>query len=173
MQTSRLQLRGLPMIVAAYAVAPLVAVSVAWLAWYGPFASPLNSAWPIGKTGAWQLMMLAGTPICLAIELVVATPLLFGFSRWRWGWLNGWSACAIGFLLAFLPVFAVDAAAPAAGNVVNGVVFAANGARTLAGWISLASGDAPWGLAGLAVAVVFRLLAVRTVAAAPSAGDNS
>lgn len=168
MGTSRLQLRGLPMIVAAYLAAPPVAVSLAWLAWYGPFADPLNSAWPIGKGGAWQLMMLVGVPICLVAELVIATPLLLGFSRWRWRWLNGWSACITGVLLAFLPVFAFDAVAPAIGNVVGGVVFAAHGVRTLAGWTNMVRGDAPWGLAGLAVALVFRLLAVRTVAVEPA-----
>ncbi|HEX4197540.1 MAG TPA: hypothetical protein VHZ26_08860 [Caulobacteraceae bacterium] len=164
MGTSRLQLRGARMIAAAYLAAPLVAVSAAWLVWYGPFAAPASSAWPIGKGGAWQLMLLVGAPACLAVELVVATPLLLGFSRWRWAWLNGWSACALGFMLAFLPVFALDAAAPAAGDVVDGVVLAAHGARTLAGWISLVNADLPWGLAGLATALVFRLVAVRTAA---------
>jgi hypothetical protein len=146
------------MVVAAYLVAPLVAVSGLWLAWYGPWAAP--AGWPFGGQ-AWALLFLAGVPGCLIAELVFATPLLIGFSRWRWWWLNGWTACALGLLLAFLPVFAVDALAPANGDVVNGVVLAEHGARTAAGWLSLVRADAPWALAGLAIALTFRLIAVR------------
>jgi hypothetical protein len=161
MPKSRLQLRALPMIVAAYLVAPLVAVSGLWLVWYGPFAARTSVAWPQGGQ-AWTLLFLGGVPLCLVAELIVATPLLVGFSRRRWWWLNGWTACGLGALLAFLPVFAFDAAAPADGDVVSGVVLAANGVRTGAGWISLLLADAPWALAGVTTALTFRLIAVRT-----------
>ena len=161
MPKSRLQLRALPMIVAAYLVAPLVAVSGLWLVWYGPWAVPTGVAWPQGGQ-AWALLFVGGVPVCLIAELVFATPLLVGFSRRRWWWLNGWTACGMGFLIAFLPVFAFDAAAPADGDVVNGVVLAAHGVRTAPGWISLLQADAPWGLAGWLTALTFRLIAVRT-----------
>ncbi len=147
------------MIVAAYLVAPLVAVGALWLAWYGPWAAP--AGWPFGGQ-ALALLVLVGVPACLIAELVCATPLLIGFSRWRWRWLNGWTACALGLLGAFLPVFALDALAPADGDVVNGVVLAEHGVRTAAGWLSLLKADAPWALAGLAIALTFRLIAVRT-----------
>ena len=161
MPKSRLQLRARPMIVAAYLVAPVVAVSELWLVWYGPWAVPSGVAWPQGLQ-AWGLLFVGGVPVCLIAELAIATPLLLGFSRFGWWWLNGWTACGLGFLLAFLPVFAFDAAAPANGDVVNGVVFAAHGVRTGAGWISLMQADAPWGFAGLTTALIFRLIAVRT-----------
>jgi hypothetical protein len=147
--------------VAAYFVAPLAAVSGLWLVWYGPWAAPTGVVWPLGGQ-AWELLFIGGVPICLIAELIFATPLLVGFSRHRWWWLNGWTACGLGFLIAFLPIFAFDAAAPAVGDVVNGVVLAAHGVRTGAGWISLVEADAPWGLAGFTTALTFRLIAVRT-----------
>jgi predicted lysophospholipase L1 biosynthesis ABC-type transport system permease subunit len=30
------------------------------------------------------------------VEAVVIVPILLGFQRYRWGWLNGWTAAAIG-----------------------------------------------------------------------------
>jgi hypothetical protein len=161
MPKSRLQLRALPMIAAAYLVAPLVTVSGLWLVWYGPWATKTGVAWPQGGQ-AWVLLFLGGVPVCLLAELIFATPLLVGFSRRRWGWLNGWTACGLGSLIAFVPVFGFDAAAPAAGDVVNGVVLSAYGVWTAAGWISLLQLDAPWGLAGFTTALTFRLIAVRT-----------
>ena len=160
---SRLQLRALPMIVAAYVVAPLVTVSGLWLVWYGPWAAPTGMVWPQGGQ-AWGVLLFGGVPVCLLAELVFATPLLVGFSRRHWWWLNGWTACALGFLIAFLPVFVFDAATPAIGDTENGVVLAAQGVRTAAGWISLLWADAPWGLAGFTTALTFRLIAVRTIA---------
>ena len=127
----------------------------------GSWVVPTGVAWPQGGQ-AWALLFVGGVPVCLIAELVFATPLLVGFSRRRWWWLNGWTACGMGFLIAFLPVFAFDAAAPADGDVVNGVVLAAHGVRTAPGWISLLQADAPWGLAGWLTALTFRLIAVRT-----------
>ena len=95
-----------------------------------------------------------GVLVCLIAEFLFATPLLVGFSRYRWWWLNGWTACSIGFLIAFLPVFGFDAS-PASGEVVDGVVVGGGG------WISLLRGAAPWGLAGFVMALTFRLIAVR------------
>jgi hypothetical protein len=151
MPKSRLQLRALPFIVLAYLVAPLVTLSGLWVVWYGPWAPPGMAG--LGGGEGWAVLYPAGVPACLIAELIFATPLLVGFSRYRWWWLNGWTACGIGFLVAFLPVVAFDAS-PAGGYVVNGVV--------VGGWISLLQGDAPWGLAGFTTALTFRLIAVRT-----------
>lgn len=157
MRKSRLQLRPLPVVVAAYLVAPLVTVSALWLVWYGPWAPPTG----MGAYG-WAALLYGGVPVCLVAELLFATPLLVGFSRWRWAWLNGWTACALGFLVAFLPIFALDTAGPAYGGDVGGAVLAVDGVRTAAGWISVLWSDAPWGLAGLLTALTFRLIAVGT-----------
>ncbi len=153
MPKSRLQLRALPFIVLAYLVAPLVTVGALWLVWYGPWAPPGMAG--LGGGEAWTMLWPAGVPVCLIAEIIFVTPLLVGFSRYRWRWLNGWTACGIGFLVAFLPVFAFDAS-PAGGEVVDGVVVGGGG------WISLLLGAAPWGLAGFTTALMFRLIAVRT-----------
>ncbi len=157
MPKSRLQLRPLSVIAVAYLVAPLVSVSALWLVWYGPWTVPT------GMSGyGWAALLFGGIPVCLIAELIFATPLLLGFSRFRWWWLNGWTACGLGFLIAFLPVVAFDAAAPANPGDLGGVVLAVNGGRTAAGWISLLWLDAPWGLAGFTTALTFRLIAVKT-----------
>ena len=93
MPERRLQLRALPMIVVAYLVAPLVTVSALWLVWYGPWASPGMAG--LGGGEAWTMLWPAGVLVCLIAELLFATPLLVGFSRYRWWWLNGWTACGI------------------------------------------------------------------------------
>ena len=109
----------------------------------------------LGGGEAWTVLWPAGVPVCLIAEIIFVTPLLVGFSRYRWRWLNGWTACGIGFLVAFLPVFAFDAS-PAGGEVVDGVVVGGGG------WISLLLGAAPGGSQASRTALMFRLIAVRT-----------
>src|ERR1700722_7202804 len=48
-------------------------------------------------------LWIAGGIVCLVFELLFITPLLIGFHRHRWRWLNGWTGAAIGFALAFAP----------------------------------------------------------------------
>jgi hypothetical protein len=92
-------------------------------------------------------LLIFGGLVCLLVELVVVTPLLIGFHRYRWRWLNGWTGAAIGFWLAFLPTLLVVAFAPARGSH--------------AGLIGPIIASAAVGLVGLTAAGVFRLLAVR------------
>jgi hypothetical protein len=91
-------------------------------------------------------LLIFGGLVCLLVELVVVTPLLIGFHRHRWRWLNGWTGAAIGFGLAFLPTLLVVAFAPARGGHT--------------GWIGPIIASAAVGLVGLTAAGVFRLLAV-------------
>jgi hypothetical protein len=92
-------------------------------------------------------LLIFGGLVCLVVELVVVTPLLVGFHRYRWRWLNGWTGAAIGFGLAFLPTLLIVAFAPARGGH--------------AGWIGPIIASAAVGMVGLTAAGVFRLLAVR------------
>ena len=48
---SRLELRPLPMIVAAYLVAPLVAISGLWLVWQGPWRRPASPGCKVVRAG--------------------------------------------------------------------------------------------------------------------------
>ena len=94
-------------------------------------------------------LLIFGGLICLVVELVVVTPLLMAFSRYRWRWLNGWSGAAIGFALAFAPALLVVELAPRPPE---------------AGWIETLLACAAVGVIGLVAAGVFRLLAVRRAA---------
>ena len=95
-------------------------------------------------------LLIIGGLICLIVELVFVTPLLVGFHRWRWRWLNGWTAALIGFALAFTPALLLVAFAPMRGP--------------RPGWIETVIACAAVGVVGLVAAGVFRLLAVRTAA---------
>jgi hypothetical protein len=83
--------------------------------------------------------------MCLAVEAIVVAPMLFGFQRYRWGWLNGPSGAAIGFGLGFAFWFIA--------SVVSG--------QDDGGSAKLAAESINPGVVGLITAVVFRLIAVR------------
>jgi len=116
-------------------------------------------------------MIVLGGAACLAVELVVVTPLLLGYRRYRWKWLNGWSAVAIAITLGALCSLGwafVDAARPVPGYSdwgQNGVAHFINGVRTAAGWQVWRDGLAPdaigCGMVGGIAALVFRFVAVR------------
>jgi hypothetical protein len=97
-------------------------------------------------------LLIFGGLVCLVVELLVITPLLIGFHRYRWRWLNGWTGALIGFALAFAPTLFVVALAPSP----------AGHARP--GWPATVLAGAVVGVVGLTAAAVFRLLAVRTTA---------
>jgi hypothetical protein len=146
-----LQLRSLPIIAFAYVVAPLVALTILSLGvslsflMAGRLTNPLG-----GVAGEWLGVVGTGFPLCLLVELIIVTPMLIAFRRYRWKWLIGWSACVSGFLTG--AIFCV---------VVVGMVF---------GW-DQSIGSAPLalvaGFVGLTIALIFRLIAVRTVAVTP------
>ena len=93
-------------------------------------------------------LLIFGGLVCLIVELVVVTPLLVGFHRYRWRWLNGWTAALIGFALAFTPALLLVAFAPRQGP--------------RPGLIETIIACATVGVVGLVAAGVFRLLAVQT-----------
>ncbi len=93
-------------------------------------------------------LLIFGGLVCLVVELVIVTPLLVGFHRYRWGWLNGWTGALIGFVLAFGPTLLL-------------VVLAPTASAHRAGWMATIAACAAVGLVGLIAAGVFRLLAVR------------
>jgi hypothetical protein len=93
-------------------------------------------------------LLIFGGLVCLVVELVVVTPLLVGFHRYRWGWLNGWTGALIGFASAFLPALLLVVLAPTPG-------------AHRAGWIETVIACAAVGVVGLTAAGVFRLLAVQ------------
>jgi hypothetical protein len=117
-------------------------------------------------------MTIIGGAICLAVELVVVTPLLLAYRRYRWTWLNGWSGAALAFMVGAIcslgwAVF--DANRSYAGYSEwgpNDVALFLNGVRTEAGWgvwrAQLVPSAVAAGMVGAIAALVFRLVAIRT-----------
>jgi hypothetical protein len=158
MSKSRLELRAPPWIILAYFVAPFCGPN----AWLGVGLAFDHTAGV--NVEDWLVVMAVGGAACLLAELFVVTPILVGFHVYRWPWLNGWTAAAIGFLLAagawvfvgyLLPTD--DPGPPPDGWQVLGL--------TLPGWtqalVTRAATTAWSGLIGLVGAVTFRLIAVK------------
>lgn len=123
----------------AYIVAPLAGMTVLWTS-----ITVLDLCRSGFDAIVRDLLVLIwifplGTIVCGLAELVLVTPVLFGFSRYRWKWLNGWTAALLGFLAGSVPI----------------MIFA--GANAEAAVNSLFTG-----LVGLTVAMVFRLMAITT-----------
>jgi hypothetical protein len=153
---SRLRLRRPADIALAFVLAPTAGLTVLWVLMLagGVLFFPAGFAHIARLSLAffYIYLLIFGGLVCLVVELVVVTPLLVGFHRYRWRWLNGWTGALIGFVLAFLPTLLVVALAPSRGG---------HGARP--GWIATTFACAVVGLVGVSAAGVFRLLGVRTV----------
>jgi hypothetical protein len=166
-----LELRPLPRVVAGYVLGPVVGLSALWFVAILP-SSPFPSALMI-----WALMIALGGLVCFVVELAVVTPLLLGYRRYRWKWLNGWSAVVIAFALGALfslgwEVFDATHHCPGCSDWgPNSVAYELNGVTTAAGWRvwrdGLAPGAVGFGMVGGISALVFRLIAIR---ASDSAG---
>jgi hypothetical protein len=151
---SPLRLRRPADIAWAYVLGPTAGLTVLWVLLLAD--SILDPAHGLAHVARMSLafffiyLLIIGGLVCLVVELVVVTPLLVGFHRYRWRWLNGWSAALIGFALAFTPALLLVVLAPG------------HGPRP--GWIETIIACAAVGVVGLVAAGVFRLLAVRTAA---------
>jgi hypothetical protein len=151
-----LELRPWPYIVVGYVLAPFAGLTVIFLSWLA------RVPW-IGwgeEPGMWLVVIAAGEVAGIVIELVLVTPLLIGFNRYRWRWLSGQAGvlfgAAVGIALALLlepPAVWIDD---------NG------GNRPIAILHYLAVVVLPFGAAWATWALVFRLTAMR-VAPPPEA----
>lgn len=174
-RASKLKLRRPADIALAFVLGPTAGLTVFFvLILAAGAADPSNGLRSVARMSLaffYIYMLIFGGLVCLAVELVFITPLLVGFHRWRWRWLNGWTGAAIGFALAFLPtLFIVASATPPHQNEVDwGLTTVAGGHRTAAGWVLAIAGCAAVGLVGLTAASVFRLLAVRRAESAEDA----
>jgi len=140
---SQLELRSLSMIIFGLLLGPIVGLSYLWLV---QIVLPGSAAAdPSRAVAAWLLYIVLGGAMCLAVEAIVVAPILLGFRRYRWGWLNGASGAAIGFGLGFAFWFVA--------SLISG--------QDEGGWAKLAARSLNPGAVGLIAAVVFRLIAVR------------
>jgi hypothetical protein len=63
----------------------------------GAVGEPFSTASFRAGSAETVFVVTSAAIVCLAIELLVVTPLLVGFARYRWRWLNGWTGAALGF----------------------------------------------------------------------------
>ncbi|HEY3888416.1 MAG TPA: hypothetical protein VGL73_07575 [Caulobacteraceae bacterium] len=141
MTKSRLELRSVPMIGLAFVVGPLVGLTCFWAIEVVVPGVVLSD--PSRALAYWIAYVGLGGAICLAVEIVVVVPILLGFQRYRWGWLNGWTAALIG---------------AAVGAIFWTVALILT---TPAPPMKLLTEAFDPGMVGLIAAVVFRLIAVR------------
>jgi hypothetical protein len=144
-----LELRPLPYIAAGYVLGPIGGLTALWLLWIASMVAGRLHPWDHALM-MWLYMIVVGGAICLAVELVAVTPLLIGFSRYRWRWINGWTAVVIGFL-----------AGAAIGSPPLYWAFTMLGAQFSAGTAFVF--PLMLGMVGAVAALVFRLIAVRAV----------
>jgi hypothetical protein len=158
-----LELRSFPFVLLAYLAAPLVALSVYSVTLIAPaILAPNFSA--TQALGIWLLVVLYGSAFALVVEVVIVTPLLLAWRHFRWAWLNGWSGGLIGFLTAAVPflMFEGRPPSPGEGSSAGGIDFVVDGHRTLAGWQHVVTDAFSIGCVGIAAAIVFRFVAVRS-----------
>ena len=127
-------------------------------------------------------MIAFGGLACIAVELLIVTPILYGYQRYRWWWLNGSTAVAIAFAigascsLTWDILGAMHYAPDYSEWGQGGVAYIINGARTEAGWLAwweaLAPHAAGAGMVGGIAALVFRALAIRATPAGKPALDS-
>lgn len=111
---------------AAYILGPLVSLTFVWV------VITIYDAQQPNWTVSQDLMLLPriflfGGAICLAAEVIVVTPILLAFRRYRWRWINGWSALLIGFLTGaavfLLGLYLSRSTATWSGSVYRAVLF--------------------------------------------------
>jgi hypothetical protein len=102
MRNSRLKFRSEGSLAAAYLVAPVAGAATAWVVLA---IAPLDGAL-LRSLFLLPWVMIFGTLVIAIAELILVTPFVWAFKTYRWGWLNGWSACliasAVGASLGFM-----------------------------------------------------------------------
>ena len=163
MPSSKLELRSSRTVAIAY----VVAAGVAGL-FFGletliqtrsdPAAMALNSDYTFEDVLVSAILAAA---VCLFIEISVITPLLLGFKKYNWSWLNGFTGSLLGFSLAGGPALLIGLMHNADGTSEL-IGYYAGGHLTSMGWHHAIS-NALWiGPVGMVCAIVFRIVAVRS-----------
>jgi hypothetical protein len=162
MQTYRLELRSPPVVVAAYLLAAIAGGLMFELEFR--ILDVMQVGTPIqaihrSLQSAVETVLLTGVPL-LAIEIVALTPILIGFARRRWRWLNGWTGVLMGALLGAVPSF-LFFLRPNADGTSESLGLYQNGGLTLAGWAHAGNNAILFGAVGATAALIFRVVAVR------------
>jgi hypothetical protein len=96
-------------------------------------------------------IFMVGGFLCALVEIIIILPLVAGFSKYQWRWLNGWSASAIGFFLSAFPWLTFSGWHILSGSPAHSA------------WLEAILQSMACGLVGLVGAIVFRMIAVRAV----------
>lgn len=165
MTAAQLEIKSGVTVALAYLVAPLPALTGVWLVLFLLPHPPASIADLFRQFGIWLDILIIGDAICVAVEIVCVTPILFAFKRYRWRWLNNWSVAAFGFGIGFaLSVLVLSLPRPGSyESGARGVKYVIDGVRTPVGWLVATEIAFQNGVLGLVTAIVFRLIAVRSV----------
>jgi hypothetical protein len=149
MKADHLELRSLWRVVAALVVAPPIVALASCLL--------VNAATLPFRTGAERptLRMLLspawstflGSIIGYGAELIFAVPLLIGLKLFRWRWLNAWTMALLGFAIAT--------------GRWSGAFLKYGAGAALFGWPVTTVMAIAGGLAGIAIALLIRFLALK------------
>jgi hypothetical protein len=127
-------------VLGAYLVAPFAGAVILWS------CLTANDLWRYGSSALARdflfllWILIYGTIACGIAELLFVIPFLFGFHRYRWKWLNGWTAALLGFLVgASIPFLHHVSVVDRPDQVLVSVCC---------------------GLVGVTIAMVFRLMAI-------------
>ena len=104
-------------VVKAFVLSPFPAIATVWLC--GVIGSVVARDFRIGLALLlipW--MLLFGMVLSVILELIVVVPLVAGFRRYRWRWVNRGSVALIGFLTGALPVAGIVALSPTGGGAL-------------------------------------------------------
>ena len=145
---SCLQLRDTDRVVAALIVGPVAGLLALWLCFVVAEPRAIMRALLMLP---WMFMV--GAPVCAIVEVLFVLPLLIGFRRHGWRWLNSWSAACLGFALSALPWL---------GLLILAQTFAPYSTMPIK-WGETIGTAALYGIVGLVAALVFRLMAVESV----------
>ena len=146
-----LEVRPVPVVLLAYAAAPVASLFLFWLG-ISIFETSIGRYSVTDDLSALPYLIGGGSAVGLVIEALLVTPVLIAFHRYRWSWLNGWWIAGYGLVI---------------GEAAWALFEVFVGPRHWFGWGAVLQGTSADGFVGLSAAVVFQIVAFRRASAAP------
>lgn len=132
------------------------------------FMGPTDGKW----VTAFLATFVAVTIICMIVEVVIASPLLLLYRRYRWRFLNRWTATLLGIAIGAAPMLLV-LSRPFPDGTSEFLGYFSEGHLTPSGYWRLLKGAAWSGSIGGASAATLALFAVRSRQMEPARRDCS
>ena len=143
---TRLVLRSTEELVRAYVLSALAGIATLWLI-FAVIMLGIGASGFIADLAVIPLFLIFGCLYCMVIDLLVVAPLVAGFRRFGWRWVNSWTVAVIGFLTGTLPIALLGAASGSPRGLVANLA-------------ELAPIAGAFGIAGTAAAMTFFLNAM-------------